>query len=630
MYNYLGILPFLTGSALAVEALRSMSSALALANHLQVAADQVPEDPVTARFLSTTAESIYMAAQAGQPTSLRDLEGPLSNHLKAMDEATKNRLIARLRSVASYEGIRQTLTTMTREGRWREVGTLLSEQPAEVLREFSFMPIRFSLALEEANFRAAEEILNEMNAIQPQHPRTYLYGAELELAQGDIESADELYDSAWDQAGQHQEFRRSLSLFEQFCSVCIRIFLAQGNLNGAQSQMDEWLMKNTPETLADRYYLQGLIYEKRLPRGSRSAIPSMEEAVKIFPQRTDFQMALARLHFRKKESDQAKTVLETLRKLDPLNPNIWVEIASLYMEMHDTQSAAHAYFKAATLLNPNEKRFSFAGLAFILAHAVNDVDLVISCENFLRDMAFSQNLDGTGSKPTPAALTILPKLKAAQEMRGRLESAEFSDEALRFGTALEVVLDFNQSFLKENVNRFDELAWGVGGRFFTHRHFDAVMTFLLDLKNTPSKAQLYARGEALPKSWSLEEPAIVLEALRIANREKNYEVGTRLARTMLHRFGMKMFPKTLQEMNRWLIHFVFHWAFEGVPIEAQELKSLLKDYLSSTLDREQLNYVEIFARRYKHWPQVADRLLTLRDTDAWRSARSVRDAQQAN
>lgn len=609
----------------ALRAFHSIPEATALASDLRRVANRFQGDPFVDRFVAT-AKEIDQVVQTLNPRGLSGLGSRLSVFFGSLEEPVKKRIVAELNSGASHEKNRLLLTAKIREGRWQEVEKLLEAHPLEVVTEFYLLQTHFFLSLEKQNFKGAKGIIKKMFSLYPNSPEAHLCDMERALVFGATIIAREI-------AEKMSHYRVSEPAvsgpkYDYFCSMSVRILLAEGNVEEAQFTINDWYLYGDPQTLAERYYLQGLIDSTPSLGREYDPISSLEKAVLWSPTRADFQLALARAYFKAKEVAKATAVLSEIEKLDPLSVDIWAGLASLYQNMGEMKSEASAHYRMATILKLRgytKGAIFAAGTAFALAHVVDDIDLMLQCDRLLCQMAVLLD-PSLNEGRIPAQLSIYHEIAAAKKARIVHQKEEaFSDQVLMYGLAFQTVHDLFKPLLQENIELFFEICWNRGIRLFGEPSFENGMEFLSLLKKS-IRVSAYARGEEWPEEWSPEVAANVIMALSLLFKEGNYSLGARFSREMISAFQMKMYPQIFADMNQWYIRFCFYQAFQETGIEDSEIREALDGFRRMQSERERLIYVEVLVRRYDNrgLSQVGDRLLTLGNGKKWANARSTR------
>lgn len=361
-----------------------------IVSELYEAADHLEEERLAAR-LRNLSDQLQEGFQARpEETDVRQLQTNLAALFRDMDSEARRRLASRLKRTENNAMIRQTLAEMMREGRWREMGTFLSQQTDNALQEPIFLRARFGLSLEQGDLQAAREFADAMIESAPQDPEGYLCRAEWALAGGDWVEVRKMSDRA--QALAEPHFDTRLSLREKFFSLWVRMNLAENHFLEAERDLQQWFDEGSKETLAERHYLRGLIEVKKREGKSVAAFPSrvfedLQEACRLSPQRADYPIALAKAGILASAVLLPAGELHKVRKLDPVNPNIWREMAYLELRLNFWKSAADDFEKAARLLNRRVEALIPAGLGLIVAYAQDDLECATALEMFLRDVA---------------------------------------------------------------------------------------------------------------------------------------------------------------------------------------------------------------------------------------------------
>lgn len=589
----------------------------AVVGELEQAAAFVEDHELSSR-LRGISDQLNTALQVGDEAALKLLRTGLSQLFKEMDADARRQLAERLRGFAAKgENVAQTLLEMMRKGRWRELGTFLSQQPSEALQEPAVLRSRFALKMEQGDSASALRITEEMWANDPVDPEVYLSRAEWALRWGDLRDAQKLANEAQRTAA--RRLPADKELYDRFCSVWVRIHLADKNWRRAEEQLLEWFDHGSDSALAERYYLRGRIRRESSRLDPHSATIWMEKAVELYPLRTDYLLGLAWAYFGEKKIPAARQVLQKLERLQPMNPHLWEEVADLRLEIGDTRSVLLAYQRSATLLKPRLEALIPAGLGIVLAYGYEDLEEGTAFEIFLREVVRYHNPQI--QEGSVIFRWAIQNYYRAVEERQRAGREKFQEIPLRFGATLFAAAAFLDPILGEESQPFIDLGWKLGAKLFGEEVFDAVMEFLWDVKGLPSQAASYVHGGERPERWSEPEEANILAAIQLAFGEKRYLAGVQLVHDTLARFGIseKMKASSRAQLERWLRRLIFYWAFDGISVKPEELEEYVSVYRHWTSDAERLNYVRILVRRYDGMglPQVGDRLLILNENSTW-------------
>lgn len=609
----------LAGAAITPDVVGELGRAAALVEN--------PEFSLRLRWFS---EELNQLLQAKDENGIQHLRTGLSQLFREMDADARSRLVGRLRGYVRGESVSQTLLEMMRRGNWRELGTFLSQQPAIVLREPVVLRSRFALALEQGDVEVAQRIVKEMESADPAHPAVWIGRAELALIREDTDEAQKITQEGERVAASH--FPDDREIYDHLCSLEIRIHFARRDWDEANRRLQEWFKKGSEAALAERYFWRGRLCEQLFENDFHAATGWMEKAAALFPNRSDFLLGLAKSYFREGKESAASEVLKKIKSLDPLSPEIWQEIAGFSLELGDRLAAMDAFYKAASLLKPRTAALVPVGLGILLAYAWQDWERGTPFEIILREILRRQRGE---EKDSPMVITLaMQNFYRAMEETDPKERKKFSEERLRFGSALFAYLYFVETFLGEvEMLRFGDRASRLGEEIFGREDFNAILGFLDNMRGLPSGAAPYLSGE-VPNRWNDAVCSDVLAALQSLFRKADYLTGMRLVRGTLERFGLhiNMNGSARATLERWLARFVFHWAFEGVEGGVAAVKEDEALYRRLTTDRGRLSYIEILVRQYDKngFPRVGDRLLTLSDDSSWMHLLTLRYLQRSS
>lgn len=155
----------------------------------------------------------------------------------------------------------------------------------------------------------------------------------------------------------------------------------------------------------------GLADAARMSGDEKAVESALKQAIQLAPERAEPVIAMARLHYARKQYDQAEALLRKAAKLDPKSPVPWVDLGDIYAGVRQDPDKAMDFYREAIQVAPGHAGAHFAlGSLLLVRH---DVLGAIS------SLQTAQKLAGSGN-PLPSlalgrAYSAARKWKDARE-----------------------------------------------------------------------------------------------------------------------------------------------------------------------------------------------------------------------